>query len=89
MKCWIITQYNDSICYNVMAKTKKEAVHQAMLMPEIEWKEIFQVEINGSIFDIIKHLTSESGGRNPYSYDRIISQAKFKTSQHNDRKEIA
>ena len=64
---WIMTQDEDSECYNIIAKTKKAALEEAADRPRTKWSEPKKMEIHyRDAFDLFALATSEAGGRSPY-----------------------
>jgi hypothetical protein len=77
IKLWIATQEQDSSCYNLIAKTKKELLQQIEKHSHVRYCEIAQVESNfRDAFDMFDWVTSENGGRSIYTFDKIISKSK-------------
>ena len=64
---WIMTQDSDSECYNIIARTKKDALAQAAARTYTTWSEPKRVEIHyKDAFSLFELATSEAGGRSPY-----------------------
>lgn len=59
---WIARQNDDSDCYNIVAKTKKDALRQIAERTEFEWEPPYKLEIvYKDAFDLYEWLTSEAG----------------------------
>jgi len=77
IKLWIATQEQNSSHYNLIAKTKKELLQQMAKYSHVRYDEIAQVESTfRDAFDMFEWVTSESGGRSIYTFDKIISKQK-------------
>lgn len=64
---WIMEQEEDAACYNIIAKTKKDALEQAAARSYCTWSEPKRVEkYYKDAFDLFAMATSEDGGRTPY-----------------------
>lgn len=64
---WIMVQEDDSPCYNIIAKTKKDALRQASERTHCTWSEPKRMEIQyRDAFDLFELATSENGGRSEY-----------------------
>ena len=64
---WIMTQDNDAQCYNIIAKTKKDALAQAAARTYCTWSEPKRMEVHyRDAFDLFEMATSEDGGRSEY-----------------------
>lgn len=64
---WIMTQDSDSECYNIIARTKKDALAQAAARTYTTWSEPKRMVIEyKDAFDLFDLATGESGGRSEY-----------------------
>ena len=64
---WIMTQDSDSECYNIIARTKKDALTQAAERTYTTWSEPKRMEIHyKDAFSLFELATSEAGGRSEY-----------------------
>lgn len=64
---WVMEQDGDAACYNIIAKTKKEALEQAAQRSYTTWTEPKRVQrYYRDAFDLFAQATSEDGGRTPY-----------------------
>ena len=72
LKIWIASQSEDSSCYNLISKTKKDLLIQIKKHDHIKYNTIGLYEIfYNNAFDLFDYVTSESGGRNPNIYKKI------------------
>ena len=86
MKIWICElNNNNGGCYNLLHQTKKDLLkditeiqkQEEPYKDDFERYEAFQVEVNTSnAFELIRHCTSEGGGRYAYSLGDIIQEYK-------------
>lgn len=61
---WIAEQNDDSPCYHIVARTKKDALAQIAARPGREFEAPRKVEIHyRDAFDLFELTTSEAGGR--------------------------
>lgn len=59
---WIACQHADAACYNIIARTKKDALRQMAERPDIEWDAPYKRAIHyKDAFDLYQWLTSEDG----------------------------
>lgn len=64
---WIMIQDQDSECYNIIARTKKDALAQAATRTYTKWSEPKRMEIHyQDAFSLFELATSEAGGRSEY-----------------------
>lgn len=64
---WIMTQDQDSECYNIIARTKKDALAQAATRTYTKWSEPKRMTIHyRDAFSLFELATSEAGGRSEY-----------------------
>jgi hypothetical protein len=64
---WIMTQNDDSECYNIIARTKKDALAQAAARTYCTWSEPKRMVIEyKDAFDLFDLATGEGGGRSEY-----------------------
>ena len=78
LKLWIATQNEDSSCYNLIAKTKKELLKKIAANSHTQYDEIAQVEATfKDAFDMVDWVTGESGGRETYTFDKVISKTQL------------
>lgn len=64
---WIMTQDDDNQAYNIIAKTKKDALEQASKRTYTEWSEPKRMTIHyRDAFDLFELATGEAGGRSEY-----------------------
>ena len=67
---WIIEQDDDAPCFNIIAKTKKAALEQALFFGARKWTGLYKVTLSySSAFDLFDRITSEGGGRVHYAFD--------------------
>jgi hypothetical protein len=64
---WIAQQYTDNRCYNIVARTKKDALAQiAAADPSIRYEPPVKVVVHyRDAFDLFEMATGECGGRSP------------------------
>lgn len=64
---WIAAQEGDATCYNIVARTKKDALAQMAQRSDTAWSApIKRVIEYRDAFDLFEYLTSEGGGRHEY-----------------------
>ena len=73
LKLWIATQTEDSSCYNLIAKTRKELLNKIKDNFHVQYETIGQYEIiYKDAFHLFEWVTGEGAGRNT-SY-KILSE---------------
>lgn len=64
---WIAEQNQDSSAYNIVTRTKREALAEMRARPSTEWEGPVKVTIEyQDAFDLFTRATGESGGRHAY-----------------------
>ena len=64
---WIAEQGEDSACYNIIAKTKKDCLAQMAERPDVKYQAPVKVVFQYSdAFDLFHWATSEGGGRHTH-----------------------
>jgi hypothetical protein len=72
-RCYIAEQDEDSHCYNIIARTKKELIKKMEESSHVTFFSAAYVElIYNDMFDMVDILTGEGGGRDIGSFFQVI-----------------